>query len=192
MKKKVAKIVYIILLIVLVPILLINFIIMTKSLINKQEVPSVFGYKPMIVLTGSMEPTIKTGDLVLSRVVKPSSLKVGDIISYRDNEDLIITHRIVAIAEDEGSLTFTTKGDANNTEDNILVKESMIEGKYCYRIPNLGKVLEFIQTPMGIVIVILVIVVIAFLLITLSNSFQNKELQKELQALKKKKELDIK
>lgn len=192
MNKKVSKVLYIILLVILVPILLINLVIMVKSFVSKDEVPSIFGYKPMIVLTGSMEPTIKRGDLVLSKEVNATSLKVDDIISYRDNENAIITHRIVTITNGEDGLEFTTKGDANNTEDSIVIKENMIEGIYVNRIPGLGTILEFIQTPVGIVLVILIIVVIAFLLIGLSSGFQNKELKRELDELKNEKQLSEK
>ncbi len=189
MNKKVSKIIYIILLVILIPILLINMVIMIKSFVNKDEVPSVFGLKPMIVLTGSMEPEISKGDLVLAKNVNPDDLKVKDIISYRDNEDSIITHRIVSI-NTEGERYFTTKGDANNTNDSTEIKDNMIEGIYVCKIKGLGNVLQFIQTPVGIAIVVMFIIIVAFVLISISGGLkpsEDEELMEEFKEYKKAK-----
>ena len=108
------KIITVILLVIIIPVVLFNLIIITKSVIFKDKSPSVFGYKYFTVLTGSMEPTINVGDLV---IVKESSYAINDIISYKDGNS-VVTHRIIDYStQDNGEIFYTTKGDNNNAED---------------------------------------------------------------------------
>ena len=78
--------------IILVPILIANIYIIFQSKTNKDKVPSVFGYKPFIVLSGSMEGKIHKGDLIITKKVDPTTLKVKDIIAFRDAENTVTTH----------------------------------------------------------------------------------------------------
>lgn len=150
--KKVKKIFAILLVILLLPILIVNIVIIAKSYINTDKVPDFMGWKPFITLSGSMETAISTGDLILVKEVDPSTLKVGDIIAYREDKETVITHRIIELYEDEGQTKFVTKGDNNNTEDRNLVEFSQVEGKFQKRIPKLGNIAVFLQTPTGILI----------------------------------------
>lgn len=113
--------------------------------IKDQRQPSVFGYSLSFVLTPSMEPAIDAGDLILSRNVDPSDLEVGDIVTFEatipsgsTTRTERITHRIIAIDDTGGVLTFTTKGDNNPSsfvwelaipEDKIL---SVYKGKSAF------------------------------------------------------------
>ena len=184
MKKTISKVVFVVLLVILVPILVFNIIIMLKSFIKPNEVPGVLGYKPMIVLTGSMEPNIMRGDLVVVKETKDDLVK-DDIISYRDKEGLIITHRIVAVFYENGIAKYTTQGDANNEDDGIEITNDMVEGIYKFRIPKLGGALEYIQTPTGIIITSLSILLVVFILISLGKAFDERELNKEFEEFKK-------
>lgn len=138
---------------ILIPLLVMNLTIIVKSYINPDEVPGFFGIKPFIVSTGSMEGTINIGDLVITKEVDPATLEVGDIISYKE-ESSVITHRIIAMTEKDGELAFTTKGDANNTEDDNPVTYSQVEGIYLFRIARLGNLAMFMQTPVGMIVFI--------------------------------------
>ena len=91
MKKAFKIIVITVLLIVL--IINVSIIIQTKTKPNL--VPNILGFKPFIVLSGSMESKINVGDLVFVKEVNPSKLQVGDIIAFRDSENIVTTHRIV-------------------------------------------------------------------------------------------------
>ena len=106
-----------------------NVTLVVKSYINPDKVPDFFGIKPFIVLTGSMEKEISGGDLVVTRTIDPTTLKVGDIISYKI-EDSVITHRIVELTENDSQPAFITKDDANNVADTDPVDHSQVEGKY--------------------------------------------------------------
>lgn len=105
-------------------------------------VAGVFPIYPSVVLTGSMEPEIKPGDIVLIRKCTTQkevmSAKVGDVINF-DRDDINITHRVIEIVEDEnGGQCYRTKGDNNPTEDTTLVELSDMNGYVIGTIPKIG------------------------------------------------------
>ena len=101
--------------------------------------PGLFGIRPYVVYSGSMEPEIQTGAVVFTKVEKLSPEK-GDIITFR-NGDTVITHRV--IKKQNG--TWITKGDANKTADPVPVEESQIIGRVVFCLPYLGYVLYFLK-----------------------------------------------
>lgn len=118
----------------------------------------VFNIYPSIILTGSMEPGIYPGDVVLiKKMLKEEdiyNLKKGDIINFQ-KEDINITHRIEKIQEDEaGNLSFTTKGDNNKSIDNDMVLPNDINGIIINKIPKIGVPLLLIKSgeiPEGVI-----------------------------------------
>lgn len=107
-----------------------------------------------IVKSGSMEPTIRTGGIV---IIKPSdSYVVGDIITFgKDTKTQIpTTHRIVGIDGDGPLRNFITKGDANESEDPTPTKLFDIKGKVLLTIPYLGYLLDFAKKPIGFVLLV--------------------------------------
>lgn len=120
------------------------------KMILKVDVPMVAGYSALIVLSGSMEPTIMTGEVIV--IHSEPEYEVGDILTYREGS-ILVTHRIV----DETDTTFTTRGDANNTNDDPIQKSQAI-GKTIFHIPYIGKVILFIQTPVGLACVLAVLI----------------------------------
>ena len=111
------------------------------------------GLRPMIVLSGSMEPTYHTGSLIYVKKVDPASLRAGDVITFLLDEDTVATHRIVEVVPDETDpsvLRFRTKGDANAVEDGSLVHYLNVVGSPVFSIPGLGYVAGFIQKPPGL------------------------------------------
>lgn len=143
----------IIICVLLLPLLIINTTLIVKSIVYPDEVPSFLGYKPFIVLSGSMEPEFYSGDLVLVREAVTSDLKVGDVISYKEGQP-VITHRILKVTEEQGTRQFITKGDHNNVSDRNPVTEDQVEGRYLFHVSKLGNFAIFMQTPIGMVIFI--------------------------------------
>ena len=162
----------------LLVVLAINISIIIQANKNKDKVPQVFGYKPFVVLSGSMNPEIKVGDLVLVKEVDVNELKEKDIIAYRDAKDKVTTHRIVQVINDEGNLSFITKGDANNAED-AAIDASQVEGKYEKRYPGIGNAIIFIQQPLGFAVVVLSIFIICMLMYMVQNKNLNKKIKFE-------------
>ncbi len=118
--------------------------------ILKVDVPMVGGYSALIVLSGSMEPTIMTGEVIVIHAEPEYKLK--DILTYRDGS-ILVTHRIVNVTND----TYTTRGDANNTDD-PPIKKSQAVGKTIFHIPYLGKAILFVQSPVGLASVLFILI----------------------------------
>lgn len=145
--------------VILIPILIINITLIVKSYTNKNEVPKIGGFCPLIVLSGSMEPVISSGDLIICKQIDSDKVKVGDIIAFFDPDSTgtaVLTHRVTEIAEENGALAFRTKGDANNTEDRLPVPADDLVGIYKSRIPGAGNVAMFMQTTAGLVVCVIV------------------------------------
>jgi len=151
--KRLLSIICIILCIVLIPILLLNCIIIVKSFSNTTDVPSVFGYYPLVVLSDSMLGEFKNGDLIICKTIEADNVKIGDIISFYDPDLLerkIVTHRVIDIKHIDGETVFLTKGDINNGEDQSLVPSKNLAGQYLFCIKDLGKLVIFLQSTKGL------------------------------------------
>ncbi len=111
-------------------------------------------WKTFIVSSGSMEPKIKTGAVVL--VVASDTYEVGDVITFGpyDKKKQPTTHRITEIKEEAGITYYSTKGDANEDPDMRLAKERDVIGKVLLSIPFLGYLLYFVRMPWGFAIVL--------------------------------------
>lgn len=185
MKKKTAKIVNIILYVILGIILISNVFILIQSKMNEDKVPAIFGYKPFIVMSGSMETEIYTNDLIFVKTIDPKTLNEGDIIAFRTNDNVVVTHRIVEVYSDNNTLQFKTKGDNNASNDSDLVNEESVEGIYKGRIPQLGSWFLFISKPLGMLVSALIAIVIIFIYAFINMSLDKKEKDKEDEAYRK-------
>ena len=113
----------------------------------------LMGLQVYNVISASMEPTYSVGDLLYVKAVDPDSVKVGDPITFVLNEDLLVaTHRVVKI--DSENRRFTTKGDANETEDAAPVHFNNLIGVPVFSIPLLGYISAYIQSPPGMYVAI--------------------------------------
>lgn len=129
-------------LILLVALFLINVYIVAQKLVFHNALPGVLGFSPLTVISGSMEPAIKAGDLVVIRYQR--EYKVGDIVTLRSG-NYFVTHRIIDM--EQGYVQ--TKGDANNVADKP-VPLSSVEGKVVLIVPGVGRMLLSLKTPLGI------------------------------------------
>ncbi|MFW6174190.1 MAG: signal peptidase I [Chloroflexota bacterium] len=118
--------------------------------------PSAFGYTPVVVASGSMEPVMYAGDIaVMKQVDDPAALEAGDIVAYSTSGNLV-THRIVGVEDSPEGTMFQTKGDNNRTPDSNLTPASAVVAEYQYRVPGMGFVVEFANSTAGRVLMILV------------------------------------
>lgn len=114
--------------------------------------PNLFGYQIYNVLSGSMEPTIQTGSLVVVQGVKPEAIESDDVITFQDETGNITTHRVVSVQED----SYVTKGDANEIIDPMAVMKESLIGKVVFHIPYLGEGFLLLQEhPMIILIFVI-------------------------------------
>jgi len=118
--------------------------------------PITGNFNTKIVLSGSMEPAIHIGSVV---VIKPSEdYKIGDIITFgKDTKtDVPTTHRIIEMRAEAGKMIFQTKGDANENADAREVKESEVIGKVLFSIPYLGYLVDFAKKPVGFALLVVI------------------------------------
>ena len=124
----------------------------------------IFGVKPYVVLSGSMEPKIQTGSLCfINTKVKFDSIKEDDVIAFKLEDGTMVTHRVIEIT-DEGFLR--TKGDANESRDEIKTTKDNYVGKNLFSIPKIGYVVRLIQTTTGKIVFgtfIVLLIVVGFL-----------------------------
>ena len=193
----------IILCVILIPILVINCTLIIKSYTNKDQVPTISGIFPMIILTDSMYPEFESGDLIICNTAEPEDIKVGDVICFYDpegNGTTTVTHRVQdVVTDDEGNLAWITKGDANNTEDLPTVPAKNLIGVYKTRLKGLGNVAMFMQTTQGLIICVIcpIILLVAYDVIRRQAYEKSKKkdtdaLLAELEALRAEKEKDNK
>ena len=111
----------------------------------------ILKHVPMTVLTGSMEPHVKVGDMIVSKKIDCSDIKAGDIITFKMGDNTFVTHRVIERVKENGNLLFKTKGDANNVEDSDLVLEENVVGKLAFRIPKGGYIADIFRSPLGFI-----------------------------------------
>lgn len=139
----------------------------TMATKDDQSVSRILGYTPMTVESDSMKPTFCKGDLIFIKKCDTSKLKEGDIITFHtiiDNQYALNTHRIQKIDEVNGIRSYTTIGDNNNgVADQHVISDGDIVGKYVGHISNLGKVMSFLSSSMGFLIVIVLPMLLFFI-----------------------------
>ena len=124
------------------------FVVLALNLMTTKsdKLFELIGYRSYTVLSGSMEPEFYPGDLVITKHKNKTDIQINDIVTYRDNDGVIITHRII----EETPEGYITKGDNNNVEDaDILTKENII-GEVKFSIPKVGYIMNFLSKPMVI------------------------------------------
>ena len=185
MLKKILKLVEYIIYGILGLLLIINTIIMIKTQLHPKEIPGIFGRKPFVVLSGSMKPNILIGDLIIVKGVDANTLQKDDIIAYRDDKDLVTTHRIINVIKTDEDTCFETKGDSNNVKDSSIVCSNDIEGKYIHRLARLGNLILFVQQPLGFGIMMITILLIGVIIFMISNRKIDKEFAVETEEERK-------
>ena len=172
--KKFISVVENLVIIVLVFVLVIGAISKLQS--NKDNsLPSIIGLRTFTVLTGSMNPKIKPGDIVVIREVESNSIEVGDVITYYI-DNMYVTHRVYEVINKGNEILFKTKGDANNTVDSEAISESQIIGKKLFRIPYGGYVAGFTKRYFILLIFLIIAIISIYKLIDLlKKSKQTKE-----------------
>lgn len=113
--------------------------------------PLAFGFKSFTVLSGSMEPVISTGDVIVVKRISASDAQIGDVVSFRLPEDpnRILSHRVTRIRAAAGSIAFVTQGDANTGVERWQVPANGTIGRVEFHIPRLGYVTNRVGSPVG-------------------------------------------
>lgn len=133
-----------------------NLILLVQKIQNKPA--SIFGYKVFVVISGSMEPNIHVGDIVITKNVDASDIKVGDVITF-NNDKYTITHRVIDIIQNE-EIYYKTKGDHNSVADKDLIKYNNIEGVCKFRIEKIGVIFMHSKAIIRAIIIVCILYLI--------------------------------
>ncbi|MET3655469.1 MULTISPECIES: signal peptidase I SipW [Sporosarcina] len=119
--------------------------------------PQLFGYQLKTVLSGSMEPGILTGSII---AVKPAedktNFKKGDVITFQEAENILITHRITEVVKSGDSVLYRTKGDNNNAEDmNPVLSDNVVAEYTGFTVPYVGYFINFTQSKNGALLLLI-------------------------------------
>ena len=163
---------------VIVLVSLVGVVISTKM---TEGEPEIFGYQLKTVLSGSMEPDIQTGSLIAiesSEGEARSNFTTGDVITFQDEENNLITHRIMDVTSTDSGILYTTQGDNNNAPDSQPVLAENVIGEYQgFTIPYAGYVINFAQSLNGILILMIVpgVLIFCYSAFTIWKSFRELE-----------------
>lgn len=144
MKQTIQKIFLIIIIFILLFILYSKFIL-------KEELIKLYNTAILVVLTGSMEPTIKSGEMII--IKEQIDYNVDDIVTYKEDRNFFVTHRIINKYENK----YETKGDNNNLVDEPIDKDQ-IEGKVIYHSKVCGFFILYLLKPITLIVIIIFIV----------------------------------
>ena len=142
------------------------FAFTTLATKDTNQVASLAGYTPLTVASDSMSPTFRAGDLIIIRKCDPQTLKEGDIVTFHtiiNNEFALNTHRITEIQDLGGARNYVTKGDNNELADIHMIADGDIVGKYVCHLAGFGKVMSFLSSSLGFLLVIVLPLLIFFI-----------------------------
>ena len=141
---------------------------------------SIFNYRMFTVISGSMEPKYKIGDVLIAKELKPEKIKVGDTISYLGRvgsfRDKVVTHQVTKIEKIDSKYVFHTKGLTNIVED-PTVYEDQLYGKVIYKSKLISLVYKIVSTNVGFylfIIIPIVYIISSEIIITLLDKEEKK------------------
>jgi signal peptidase len=108
------------------------------------------GGKALIVRSGSMEPAIGVGDLVVTETVEPTDVAVGEVVTFSDptRSGDLVTHRVQKVELQGSRVAFVTRGDANGGVERWTIDRDGTMGRLLFGIPQLGYVVSWAAEPM--------------------------------------------
>lgn len=123
----------------------------TVAVVAGAALPSLFGFRPMVVTSGSMSPEINPGDVVLLKDIADDRVAAGDVVTFRQRDgDGMTTHRVMSVKEmPDGTSWLQTQGDANPSPDANLTPVDAVHGEVRMHIPRIGPLLLAASTPEG-------------------------------------------
>ena len=119
--------------------------------------PLLFEARPLTVLSGSMEPTLRVGDVAIARKIAPLEARPGDVVTFKDPQrgGELVTHRVRSLRAQGDKVVFVTRGDANNASERWRVAADGEISRTVYRIPELGHAIVFARTRAGVFLLML-------------------------------------
>jgi signal peptidase len=134
----------------LLDLALLLLVVTVAALVLAANLLPGLGHELVIIRGGSMSPAIPLGALVDETVVPLDQIQIGDVVSYTEPNNVVVTHRVVGIMTESDGLYFQVQGDANNGPDPDLVPGTAITGVVARSAPFLGFLMYMLTVPTGI------------------------------------------
>lgn len=135
-------------------------IVVAMTLTSRGGEVSLFGWKPYVVLSDSMQTEFQVGDIAVSRAVDPNDVQPGDIITFSSIDPNAygeaVTHKVRELTEYEGELAFVTYGTTTGVDDAYPALASHVTGEFAFAIPKAGYLFRFFKSPAGYVVLVLI------------------------------------
>ncbi|MCG1021657.1 signal peptidase I SipW [Sutcliffiella horikoshii] len=145
--------------------------------------PNIFGYQIKTVLSGSMEPTFQTGSVIaVQKLENPTDLTVGDVITFQESRDVLVTHRIIDVNTSNEGVLYKTKGDNNNFEDtNPVLSQNVVAVYSGFTLPKFGYFLNYATSPIGTAILLIIpgLILLGYATVTIRQAI--KEIEGKMQ-----------
>lgn len=156
--KKILNILLTVVLIVLLAVVVVTMVVRITG-----STPSIGGYMIFRVTTGSMEPELKVGDVILTREIDAvTDIEEGDVITYEGTSgsyaDKLITHKVITAPYEENGIYYLVTQGVANPEPDPVIAEYQVVGIMITKIPFLGAIYSFFLTPWGLIVAILLII----------------------------------
>lgn len=177
-KKIAKKAVKYIVLVTLIILFIINLIL------SFEENTHIFGIYMFNIVSESMEPTFYKDDLVIVKRCKMQELQKGDIITFKQ-DDRTISHRMIAITQEDGEFKFITKGDNNDILDKETVEMKDVYGKVLFSVKKIGKFIHYIQNARGLINIVIFIIIIYVLISLRDNQKNSRKIKRKKYEIKK-------
>lgn len=163
MIKKISNVALNTLIIILLILVISNLYLNYQYRNNPNQIPKIAGFTTLEVLSGSMLPKYEVGDHLLIKETSVNNLKKGDVITFKNSKEVVITHRINKLINKNNEVYIQTKGDNNNTVDKELLTQDNIIGKVLFNFVLLKFIDQMTSQPfllLGIVLFIIALMLI--------------------------------
>ena len=144
---------------ILILMILYNVINTVYGIFNKKLELQIGETKIYVAEDKTMLPTIKPNDLILAKQCTPEDLNLEDIIIFDEN-GIIKVQRITKIQGLGEKTNYTTKGDNNYNNNNVIIKYEQIKGKFVKRIPSLGLVIKILESKVTTIFIVIILILL--------------------------------
>lgn len=149
---------------ILIAVLTVTLIVFLTTRIQGNT-PTVFGYTIFRITTGSMQPELMIGDIILDKIVEDESeISVGDVVTFEGGsqfDNLLVTHKVIKApyTDEQGDVMLQTHGVANEIDD-TPINFSQVRAKMVCKVPYIDTLYNLFLSPSGLLIMILLIILV--------------------------------
>ena len=166
----------------LLDLALVLLVVAVLGLVLAVNLGPRLGHDFVVIRGGSMEPAIHLGAVTEVSQVQPADLRPGDIVTLKEADGVVVSHRITRVLQQPNGTFIETKGDANSAVDPVLTPVSDVTGRVDFSVPVLGYLVYLLTLPIGVLSVLGLALTLLFA-IWLLEDFEQDEEEREEQAV---------